>query len=99
MQWAAFQRFVQFLAQRGNDVLVMVGPFNEHMIAEESKPGYRKIHDGIAAWLTDNKVPHLVPEALPSSLYADASHPLTEGYAELAKRLYAQPAFQEWLHQ
>jgi lysophospholipase L1-like esterase len=42
-------------------------------------------------------VPHLTPETLPSALYADDCHPLTEGYQLLAKRLYANPTFQEWL--
>jgi hypothetical protein len=38
-----------------------------------------------------------VPETLPSALYADASHPLTEGYALLAKRISADPQFRNWL--
>jgi len=42
-------------------------------------------------------VPHAVPGVLPSGLYADASHPLTEGYRELATRLHGDPAFQAWL--
>ena len=65
---------------RGNDVLVVLGPFNEHMLAEDNRPAYRKIRDGIAAWLGQNQIPAVVPETLPSDLYADASHPLTDGY-------------------
>jgi hypothetical protein len=34
---------------------------------------------------------------LPSDLYADASHPLTDGYDLLAKRIYADQRFRRWL--
>ena len=97
LQWHAFQRLIGILRQRGDDVLVVLGPFNEHMVAEENRPAYRKLRDGIADWLSQHQVPHLVPETLPSSLYADASHPLTEGYELLAKTLYKTESFQQWL--
>lgn len=97
LQWQAFQRVVAVLRQRGNDVFVLLGPFNEHMVAEDNRPPYRTLHDGIATWLKNQHVPVIAPEALPSSLYADASHPLTDGYQLLAKELYANPEFQAWL--
>jgi hypothetical protein len=97
LQWGAFQRVVKTLRDRGNEVFVILGPFNEHMIAPESLPPYRKLREGVTAWLDENKVPHLVPEVLPSLLYADASHPLTDGYALLAQRTLASPDFQDWV--
>lgn len=97
LQWAAFQRLVRFLRSRGAEVLVVVGPFNEHIMAVENRPAFRQLRDGIADWLRKNDVACLVPEPLPSALYADASHPLTEGYAELAKRLYTDATFQSWI--
>jgi hypothetical protein len=97
VQWAAFQRLVQVLRQRGNDVLVIVGPFNEHMIAPEQRPTFHGLRDGIAAWLASERVPAIVPPTLASSLYADASHPLTEGYAELARQLSQDQTFRNWL--
>ena len=96
LQWAAFQRLTKLLRARGNDVLVVVGPFNEHMLAEENRTSYRQLREGVAGWLREQRVAAVVPEALPSSLYADASHPLTEGYRVLAERLYRDPVFQEW---
>jgi len=87
LQWAGFQRLLQLLRERGNDVLVVVGPFNEHMMTEENRAVYRKLRDGVAGWLTGQGVANLEPEALPSALYADASHPLTDGYSLLAERL------------
>jgi len=96
LQWHAFQRMLRTLQARGNDVLVVLGPFNEHMMAAENRPAYRKIREGVALWLTKNKVAHVVPETLPSALYADASHPLTQGYELLAKQIYQSEAFQKW---
>ena len=38
----------------------------------------------------------VVPEMLSSALYADASHPLTEGYREMARRVAADGEFVSW---
>jgi len=96
LQWAAFRHLVQTLRDRGNDIFVIVGPFNEHMVAEASQTPYRKLRDDVTAWLEANKIPHLAPDTLPSELYADASHPLTDGYALLAKRTLENEAFNNW---
>jgi len=96
LQWRAFQRLVRELRARGNAVFVVVGPFNEHMVAEENRANYRELRDGIRAWLEQNQIPNAIPATLPSELYADASHPLTQGYQLLAERLYADPQFQSW---
>ena len=98
LQWQAFQRVVELLRERGNDVFVILGPFNEHLMAEDNRPAYRSIRDGVAAWLAKNQIPHLVPPLLPSELYADASHPLTDGYQWLAKRVYGNETFARWLN-
>jgi hypothetical protein len=97
LQWAAFQRLVRLLQSRGNDVLVLVGPFNEHIMVEENRAAFRRLRNGISDWLERNHVPHLVLTTLPSPLYADASHPLTEGYRLLAERLCGDAAFREWM--
>ena len=96
LQWHAFQRMIAQLRSRGNDVLVVIGPFNEFMIAQEQRPTYRAMRETIAAWLTANAIASIIPETLPSDLYADSSHPLTEGYALLANRLRRDPTFRKW---
>jgi hypothetical protein len=98
LQWRSFQRVIATLRGRGNDVLVVLGPFNEHIMAGENRPAYRRIREDIVAWLATNQIPHVVPEPLPSALYADASHPLTQGYQLLANRLYNDAAFQKWMN-
>lgn len=97
LQWRGFQRLIELLRSRGNDVLVILGPFNEPMMAEDQRAAFVRQRDGIVAWLVAQRVVHVVPEPLPSHLYADASHPLTDGYAMLAQRLCDAPAFQRWL--
>jgi hypothetical protein len=50
----------------------------------------------MVAWLKSENIPCCAPEPLPSELYADASHPLTEGYRLLAAQLFADAAFRTW---
>ncbi|MCP5520099.1 MAG: hypothetical protein H7A46_00960 [Verrucomicrobiales bacterium] len=97
LQWAAFQRLVTLLQARNNDVLVVVGPFNEHIMAEENLPAFRRLREGIVTWLVEHHVKHIVPAVLPSELYADASHPLTEGYRLLAEGLLSESVTRAWL--
>jgi hypothetical protein len=93
LQWAAFQRTLENLKSRHADVLVVLGPFNEHLIADESLPGYRKLRDGIVQYFAAHHIDFIAPATLPSDLYADASHPLTEGYRLLAGKLLEDPKF------
>lgn len=93
LQWPAFQRAVKLLKDRGNRVFVLVGPFNEHMLTDDSLKRYREVKKGITAWLEAEGIAHLAPEPLPSEQYGDASHPLPEGYARLARELLKQPFF------
>lgn len=93
LQWNFFQRSVEILKARGNTVFVLVGPFNEHMLKGKSINTYRKMKSEIKAWLRQNNVPYYMPEALPGELYSDASHPLSEGYAMLAKQLFENKSF------
>ena len=84
------------LQARGNNVFVLVGPFNEHMIAPESREAYAQIKKTIAAWLDRESIAHYMVPLLPSELYGDASHPLDEGYALWAGNLLDGKAFQDF---
>jgi hypothetical protein len=87
LQWHAFQRTVEVLQSRRNQVFVVVGPFNEHLLLEKSRNEYHQIKGRVEAWLKEKGVAYAAPSPLPSELYADASHPLAEGYALLARQL------------
>jgi hypothetical protein len=93
LQWHAFRQVVELLRQRGNRVFVLVGPFNEHLLTPDSLERYQKVKAMIAAWLGEKQVPHAVLPPLPSEQYGDASHPLPEGYKQLARQLAKEPFF------
>jgi hypothetical protein len=97
LQWHAFQQVIEHLRQRGNRVFVLVGPFNEHLLMPESRERYQKIKSTITAWLEEKQVPHKVPAPLPSACYGDASHPLAEGYKQLAQQILKEPFFRSAL--
>jgi hypothetical protein len=99
LQWLAFRRLAKRLQGRGSDLLVVVGPLNEHMMNDATRGKHLDFREAVAAWLSAEGLNYVVLEVLPSDEYADASHPLTEGYDRLAKRLAAEPVFKTWLGQ
>jgi hypothetical protein len=96
LQWQFFRQTIEVLQDRGNQVFVMVGPLNEHMLTEEGLAEYNEQKQAVAAWHQQQGIPHAVPAALPSEAYADLSHPTAEGYRLLAERLTAAPTFREF---
>jgi len=96
-QWERFRKTVEILRARHNQVFVLVGPMNTHLMTDGSAQRYGRLKGEMEAWLTAAGVPCYSPPPLPSDLYADASHPLKAGYAELAKELYNDGAFRDWL--
>ncbi len=93
IQWGQFRRAVEVLRSRGNRLLVVVGPFNEHLLREQSLERYLALKRGIVDWLQARGVAHQVAAVLPSETYADASHPLDRGYALWARELLGHEFF------
>lgn len=89
LQWRQFRQTLETLRQRGNEVVVLVGPFNEHMLTAASLAAYEQIKAGIAAYLGEQQIPYVMADPLPAELYADASHPLPAGYEQLARQVLA----------
>ena len=96
LQWKAFQRTLVLLRGGGNQVLVVFGPFNEHMIVPDQIPTFHSMRDQIVSWLRTNGFSVVVPDTLPSNLFADASHPLMQGYALLANQLVRDSQFRQF---
>ncbi|HUS34711.1 MAG TPA: hypothetical protein VM680_05095 [Verrucomicrobiae bacterium] len=96
-QWGAFLETLTKLQADQNDVFVVFGPFNTHIITPENMAGFESIKETIVATLKTSEIPFATPETLPSDLYADASHPLTAGYELLAKRLLENPDFRKFV--
>jgi hypothetical protein len=97
LQWRAFRRTAELLRDRGNSVFVIIGPFNEHMLTDESRERYRAMSRKVETWLDAQKTPYYAATLLPSDEYADASHPLATGYERLAADLHDDREFQQWL--
>lgn len=93
IQWGQFRRAVEVLRSRGNRLLVVVGPFNEHFLQEKSLERYLAIKRGIVDWLQARGATFMVASVLPSEAYADASHPLDRGYALWARELLGHEFF------
>ena len=97
LQWAAFQRLCELLVARGNDVMVVVGPFNTEMLDQDSQEGFADWRNTVQGWLLAEGLNHFLPKPLPSTQFGDASHPLTDGYRNLATVFLSEPSFQNWL--
>jgi hypothetical protein len=88
LQWRFFRRSIDILKARNNRVFVLLGPFNSHMLEPASLARYSALKLGMERWLSSSGVHFYSPPLLPSSLYADASHPLAPGYLSIARALY-----------
>jgi len=97
LQWQAFQRLCEVLVSNRNSLLVVLGPFNKHIMAEDNRERFESMEASVRAWFHSESIPFVAPEVLDSRLYGDASHPLTEGYRQLASDLWQDPVFQTWL--
>jgi hypothetical protein len=87
IQWHFFRRAVNLMRQRDNRVFVLLGPFNEHILTEKGLRGYERVKLGMEEWFRAQGISYIAPSPLPRDLYADASHPLSAGYALLAKEI------------
>jgi len=94
LQWRFFRQTVKTLQERENQVFVLFGPFNEHMMQGQSMATYRALQEGAKTWLGNNNVAFDMPASLPSEYYADASHPLSTGYQLVARGLLENESFE-----
>ena len=96
LQWQAWREAALRLQSQGNRVLAVIGPFNEHLLLKPSRARYQAAKQKVEAWLRRQGIRYLAPALLPSNLYGDASHPLSAGYARLARGIRQDRVFQDW---
>ncbi|HLY76067.1 MAG TPA: hypothetical protein VKU80_18255, partial [Planctomycetota bacterium] len=94
-QWQAFERILDRLESRGNRVLVIVGPINEHMLTAAGRRSYRRFTGEVASRLRSRGADYYQPPVLTSESYADICHPLAQGYREFARLLWEHE--KDWL--
>jgi len=97
-QWRSYMEVIKLLKQRGNRILVIIGPFNTHLLTAGGLERYHILKAGLIDWLTKNKIDYYVAPVLPSEYYGDASHPLREGYRELALGLHESAVFRNFMN-
>ncbi len=95
-QWTSLTKVISLLKSRNNDVFIMIGPFNEYMMSEECAKRYIALRSQIEVWLTKNNIHYCTILDLPSNLYADASHPIAEGYLRVAEELLKSSSFKSF---
>ena len=80
LQWHAFQRVIEVLRARDNDVFVVLGPFNEHLMAagESSRLSARSTVK-LPAWLTGNQIPHFASRAAAQRIVCGCQPSLDRG--------------------
>lgn len=86
-QWTSFEHILTLLERRGNRVLVLLGPMNEHMMSDAMRNGYQGFRASVEARLAERGVPCFAPPPLRSEHYNDICHPTGAGYEELARAL------------
>ncbi len=96
-QWDSFKRAVKLLKARNNRLFVTVGPFNPYILTEDSLNRYNRMRGEIEIWLSREVTGYISLSDLPSEYYADASHPLKEGYAQIAEELFEAESFKKWV--
>ena len=96
-QWRSFKKVIKILNSRKNKVFVLVGPFNPYILTEESLTRYNAMKDKVKKYLKENKISYYSVLNLPSKYYADASHPLKEGYIKIAEELFENESFRKWM--
>jgi hypothetical protein len=88
LQWWAFQNLADLLIARDNEIFVVVGPLNEHVLDPDSLQKYQEILNKAESRLEEMNIPYYILPLLPEHLYADTSHPIAEGYELLAQHIW-----------
>ncbi len=88
LQWWAFQRLLELLKSRLNEVYVIVGQLNEYVLSPDSVTKYKGLLIKAESRLKEMDIPYSLLPLLPQDLYADTSHPVAQGYRLLAEYIW-----------
>jgi hypothetical protein len=99
LQWEFYLKALSFLKKRGNNIFVLLGPYNTYCLTDRSRERFFAMMDEVKKYLDELGYPHFdsTSDLLPSEEYADQSHLLKDGHARLAQALVKDSAFQRWL--
>ena len=96
LQFQALLRSIEHLQSTSNHVLVVIGPFNTHLLVDDNKRRFASLRQSVIEEFRARDIEHLAASVLPSEEYGDASHPLRGGYCLMADELLANSTFREF---
>jgi hypothetical protein len=96
-QWKEFIKVIHRLKDKNNKIFVFLGPFNIHMLTDESLNRYRKIQEESRQLLLQEGIAFYWAKDMSPTHYGDESHPLVIGYEELAEDMLNTIEFKNWI--
>ncbi len=96
LQFQSLLRAIDHLQTSTNRVLVVIGPFNTHLLVDENKRRFASLRQSVIDTLRARDIEHVAASTLPSEEYGDASHPLRGGYNLMATELLAHSTFRDF---
>jgi len=67
--------------------VIVINPLNEYMMTADSRKVYVALREQMQTELSAAGWKVITPALLPSGEYADASHPLSDGYKRMADEI------------
>jgi len=97
IQWRFMLRTVDRLKKNGNDIIVLITPFNTYMLTAQSRERYYSIVSRIRKDLSIIDIDSIAPEIHEKKFFADSSHFTAEGYKTIAESLLANDEFMRFI--
>jgi len=99
VQWELYLKALRVLKKRGNNVFILLGPYNSYCLTEASRGHLFAMMDEVKKKLAELGYSYFdaTRDLLPSGQFADQCHLLRDGHVLLARALVKDAAFQKWL--
>ncbi len=99
LQWEFYLKALGRLREKGNNVFVLLGPYNSYCLTEASRGRLFTMMDEVKRQLAELGYLYFdsTHDLLPSAEFGDQCHLLKRGHALLARALAGDAAFQRWL--
>ncbi|MCL2154891.1 MAG: hypothetical protein FWH53_04420 [Leptospirales bacterium] len=96
IQWKFMLKTIDYLKKNGNDIIVLITPFNTYMLNDTSREKYYSIISDIAERLSNAEINFIIP-VVHEKDFADSSHFTAEGYRAIAEGLLDSDEFRRFM--
>lgn len=99
IQFGLFLDAIERLQEKNTSVFVMIGPYNNHYLTDQSKEKLFSMVERIKESLDERRIPYYdtFTAGLPSNAFSDSCHMLKEGHEILARKMTANQSFISWV--